>query len=353
MLSKDVIISAAGCGKTTQIINDIKQHLDEKSVVLTYTIENYKSICNSLILEFGCIPKNIRVQTWFSFLLNECVRPYQNFLYTERIDGIFFVEGISTKRIPKTSIKYFITQDNRIYTDKISEFACLCDEKSGGLVVERLRKNFSRLYIDEVQDLAGYDFDLLELFFDSDINVMVVGDNRQATFSTNNSRKYSKFKGKNIIDLFDLWEKKGKCNIRYKRECFRSNQKICDLADALYPDMPKTISKQNTNTGHDGVFYISSNNLDVYIERFKPTILRYDKRTKCEGINFGVSKGLTFDRVLIYPNGPIEKYLGTGNIEHLSGSKPKYYVAFSRARYSVSFVYDGEVKASIEKYTID
>lgn len=32
-------------------------------------------------------------------------------------------------------------------------------------------------------------------------------------------------------------------------------------------------------------------------------------------INFGASKGLEFDRVLILPNGPIRKYLDNGCLE--------------------------------------
>lgn len=344
LLNNEVIISPAGAGKTTYIVDDLAKHLSDSCMILTYTNENYNSIYEKIIKKFGYIPSKVRLQTWFSFLLSECARPYQNFISEKRIENIRFVQGQSTYRMSKMKISYYITKNNNIYTDKISEFICLCNKKSNGMVIKRLEKIFDRLYIDEVQDLAGYDFDLMELFLDASFSTMMVGDNRQATFSTNNSRKYSKFKGSNIIDLFMLWEAHKKCIIKHRNECYRCNQKICDFSDKLYPEMEHTISRNDKITGHDGLFRISTNQVENYILKYKPQVLRYDKRTKVDGLNFGLSKGLTFDRVLIYPNGPISKYLKTGDIECLKGNSSKYYVAFTRARYSIAFVYNGQVK---------
>ena len=58
-------------------------------------------------------------------------------------------------------------------------------------------------------------------------------------------------------------------------------------------------------------------------------------------MNFGIAKGLQFDRVLILPNNPIKKYLKTGDIKHVEKSKEKLCVAVTRARHSVAFVFDG------------
>jgi len=75
-------------------------------------------------------------------------------------------------------------------------------------------------------------------------------------------------------------------------------------------------------------------------------VLRYSAATKCDphvAMNFGESKGLTFDRVLIYPHGPARKWLASGDIGYVAKSTAKMYVAATRARYSVAFVYDGKV----------
>ena len=71
-----------------------------------------------------------------------------------------------------------------------------------GLVIDRLEHIYDCIYIDEVQDLAGYDFDFLELMLLSKVKLIVVGDSRQATYFTNCAPKNVKFKGKNIVNLF-------------------------------------------------------------------------------------------------------------------------------------------------------
>ena len=82
--------------------------------------------------------------------------------------------------------------------------------------------------------------------------------------------------------------------------------------------------------------------MEGYIKEYNPIILRDTKRTETLGypaINFGSSKGLTFDRVLIFPNGPIQKFLKDGKEENLAPiTKAKFYVGITRARYSVAFV---------------
>lgn len=78
---------------------------------------------------------------------------------------------------------------------------------------------------------------------------------------------------------------------------------------------------------------------------FSPAVLRYDRKTKIfedVALNFGIAKGLEFDRVLIIPHGPIKKYLKSGDLNDVKGSLSKFYVAVTRAKHSVAFLYDGE-----------
>jgi len=341
-----VVISAAGSGKTTYIVEQAIKNSNNKVLILTYTIENFKQIKKYIIDRVGLNSENIKVQTWFSFLLQECVRPYQNYIYdTRRIDSIFFVQGRSVKYTPKNKIgKYFFSEGNKIYTDKIAEFACLCDSESAGYVIERLGDIYDCIYIDETQDLSGYDFDFLKLLLESNIALTLVGDSRQATYFTNCSQRNKQFKGQNIVNLFECWKKEGLCEIEERNDCFRCNQKICNLADKLYPSMPKTISNNFIITGHDGVFIIKISDLKSYIEKYSPVILRDRITTKTAGflaINFGVSKGQSFDRVLIFPNGPIRDFLKDGDSNKLKPkTKANLYVGITRARYSLTFVYD-------------
>ncbi|KQL21230.1 UvrD-helicase domain-containing protein [Cytobacillus solani] len=345
-LNNKIIIAAAGSGKTTELVKTAILNGKERILITTFTIDNSEEIRKKFFQELGYIPTNVKIQTWFSFLLHECVRPYQNVLYDKkRIENIEFVSGQSSQWIVKSDIeRYYFKSGNRIYTDKICDFICRVNKESKGAVISRLEGLYDIIMIDEIQDLAGPDLDLLYLLLTTNLKTIMVGDNRQATYFTNNARKNKRFKGEHIFELFKNWESEGLCLIEYRQECRRSNQLICDMADSLYPDMPKTISLNDNVTGHDGLFFIRTKDVQSYVEMYSPKILRYNKVTKTldnlHALNFGKSKGLTFDRVLILCNGPINKYLKTGNVEAVSKTKAGFYVALTRARYSVTFVTD-------------
>ncbi|WP_167356989.1 UvrD-helicase domain-containing protein [Paenibacillus pectinilyticus] len=343
MLSNNIVtISAAGSGKTTTIVDEAMVKTDSKVLIVTYTNENLNEIKRKIIKKYGFIPSHIKIQGWYSFLLQECARPYQNFIYDKkRIESILLVEGRSPAYIKKADVeKYYFAKGTLIYTDKISQFIYECNKKSNGLVINRLEKMYDHIYIDEVQDLNGWDLDLIQMFFKSSIKMSLVGDHRQTTYKTNNAARNGKYSGVKILDFFLDLEKRKKCSVKYRTECHRSNQLICDFADTLYPIMKKTISKNHEETGHDGLFTVNESEVTDYINTYNPVVLRYDKRSKFDAekiMNYGMSKGLTFDRVLIIPTAPIKKYLmKKGELEGESLSK--FYVAVTRAKYSVAFL---------------
>lgn len=268
-------------------------------------------------------------------------------MHGHRIDGIYWVEGKSVPYIPEanTGAHYFL-DGSRIYSDKIAKFICECDRRSGGAIMRRLGQRFNHIIIDEIQDMAGYDLDLLELILKSGIPITFVGDHRQATFATNNAAKNKAFGGPAIIKMFERWKDAGLATIEYECHTHRCNQAIAALGDGLFPNEPKTVSRNNTLTGHDGVFLVADSNVGEYVNRFSPKILRYSAKTNCapyDAMNFGESKGLTFERVLICPHGPARSWLASGKIAHVEKSATKMYVAVTRARYSVAFVFDGKL----------
>lgn len=53
--------------------------------------------------------------------------------------------------------------------------------------------------------------------------------------------------------------------------------------------------------------------------------------------NLGEVKGATFDRVLIFPTKAMLKYLRTADIND-TGGRDHFYVAATRAKFSVAFV---------------
>ena len=89
-------------------------------------------------------------------------------------------------------------------------------------------------------------------------------------------------------------------------------------------------------TEHDGVFLIKESDVEAYYRYFSPQILRFNARTAVDRpcVNFGICKGETFDRILIYPNGPLNDFI----LKSAALDSPeKYYVGVTRPRFSIAF----------------
>lgn len=337
------IIAAAGSGKTWYLVDEALHDENKNILFTTFTVENYEQIVSYFIEKNGSVPANVTVLTWYSFLIRHGVRPYQNLLTDcPRVKSIYFEDLPPHARYAKkaNTNEYYFTTTGLIYRDRVSEFVCHCDDESGSFIASRIEGIFDSIYIDEVQDLAGYDLMLLELLMKSSVGVLGVGDFRQATYTTNYSRKNSKYKKAQIADWIAEKERDGVAVVNAKTDCHRCNQIICDFADTLYPELPRAISNNATKTGHDGVFFIRQSEAYQYYEQYAPTVLRDNKRSNTMGlpaINFGVSKGRSYDRVMVFPTPKMKEFLTNKDLTKLA-DKSRLYVAITRARYSVAFV---------------
>jgi len=333
------VLAAAGSRKTQHIVECVLGDPGQRALVTTYTTENMNQLVDRLT-SGGAVPRLVTTMPWFTFLLSQCARPYQSAVLGDVgvIRGLNFL-GQPNRFIPKSKPRaYYLDRDGDLYRDRTAAFACEANRLSAGQVIGRLAEIYDHVYIDEVQDLAGDDLTLVKLLMDSPIAVTMVGDPRQATFSTNNAAKNKRYKGSAIAEW--LWNNSASCDIEHRSESFRCNQAICDFADGLYSDQPSTTSKNTEITGHDGIFAIRPDEVRAYVEEYSPTVLRWDKRANTQGLaamNFGQSKGSTFDRVLIFPTQPMVKYYRTRKPEQ-AGDRAKLYVAVTRAKHSVAFV---------------
>ena len=339
-----VVIASAGSRKSTSLVEEALALSNKKILVTTFTNENLDQLRRYFIERHGCVPKNVTLISWYSFLLQDCARPYQRALTSgPRINSIFF-DALPTavRRVKKTNTdQYYLTRKRDLYRDRVAEFVCAVDDQSAGLVMGRLERIYDHVFIDEVQDLAGYDLDILDKLLASKIATVCIGDPRQATFSTNRGNKNKKYAGGRG---FMIWLRETRraalLEIEERVESFRCNQAICDFADQLYPDLPKTVSANVQVTGHDGIFSIGKEAVAEYVKAHNPIVLRHNRRIETAGLralNFGASKGRTYDRVLIFPTKPMLEYLASNDLSK-AGDVPKFYVAVTRARFSVTFV---------------
>ncbi len=356
MNQNKLIVAAAGAGKTTFLVNEALKIKNGRVLITTYTQANEAEIRKKIIEVNQCIPPNVIVQTWFSFLLQHGVRPYQGGIFEKQITGLILVnsqsglKGYTKFNHPiyfseeKEFERHYFSKEIKIYSDKISKFVFRCNEKSGGAVIERLCNIYSHIFIDEVQDLAGYDLELLKLIFKSNSNTLLVGDPRQGTYSTTSSAKHKKFKKAAIINFFEENSLEIETDKTSLTTNYRCNNAICNLSNKLFTDLPPTTSGNAGTTTHDGVFLIRPVDVIEYLKSFSPIQLRENIKTEVNPNyivrNFGESKGLSFDRVLIYPTIPILKWLADNNSELAPTSRSKFYVALTRARYSVGIIYN-------------
>lgn len=371
-----MIIAAAGSGKTTYLVEEAFKIKDENVLITTFTETNRDEIIKKIIKKKKFVPKNIVVQTWFSFLLHHGVRPYQSILddslHKKKI-GFYLITGRSGLRYrnsqgmpvywgEKDFFKYYFTNDLKIYSDKISKFVFETNKKSKGEVIDRVSRIYKHIFIDEIQDLAGWDLEILKLLIESKSNILMVGDPRQAVYETNDSTKHQKYRDGKIIDYLKDNCKQNTYIIDTEtlNVSHRNNASICEFSSKLYPSLkvvlPCTcVNCRTYKVTHEGIYLIRESELSSYIRTYKPQILRYSQAIYPE-LNFGISKGLTFERVLIYPTAKMKEYIKDGDLKKINSICAKLYVAITRAKYSVGIVYDfgAEEKfiAGIQRYSV-
>ena len=365
MNQNKLIVAAAGSGKTTFLINEALKVKDERVLITTYTQANEAEIRKKIIELNQCIPTNVTVQTWFSFLLQHGVRPFQGGLFEKQITGLILVNSQSGLKYrykgkpiyfseDKEFEQHYFSKELKIYSDKISKFVFRCNTNSGGAIIERLCKIYTHIFIDEVQDLAGYDLELLKLLFKSDSNTLLVGDPRQGTYSTNSSAKNKQFKKAAIMSFFEDNSLEIEADTTSLTTNYRCNVTICNLSNKLFPNLPPATSGNKETTSHDGAFLVRPTDVSEYMKTYSPIQLRENITTKVDenykAMNFGESKGLSFDRVLIYPTKPILNWLANNDSDLAPTSRSKLYVALTRAKYSVGIICDYSDNSEINEF---
>jgi DNA helicase-2/ATP-dependent DNA helicase PcrA len=92
------------------------------------------------------------------------------------------------------------------------------------------------------------------------------------------------------------------------------------------------------------VFLVPTERVSEYIAAYRPVQLRHSRSVAVNDsfpvFNFGDSKGMTFDRVLIYPTKDMLGWVLHRSGDLKPGTRAKCYVALTRAKHSAAFVCD-------------
>lgn len=376
-MSQNVIfIAAAGSGKTKHILDEVEDKLKrglsdcKKLAIITYTTLNQNNIKDRLVKKYGCIPQQISVMGWYTFLLDYWIRPFKGDviqdLYTQHV-GMFFSKepsGIKKRSVGhwahtyrKGDIwgKFFTPNHHDLYSDKLSEFAVECYNKAKEQILNRLSGIFSVIYIDESQDLAGWDFEVIRILANYEpLGIIMCGDPRQNTYSTSFSQKYYRYNGRPdkfvaerintttnnpvVVDTITL------------SKSHRCIEEICKFSNIIMPEFPASHAcncakcvEARAAYGHlKGVFLLKESLEKDYLDEYKPVSLIWDSKSinkikTQEYYNYGESKGLEEDAIIIYPTQKILDFINI-NKPLKENSANKFYVAVTRARFACAIL---------------
>ncbi|NVJ93188.1 MAG: UvrD-helicase domain-containing protein [Methylocystaceae bacterium] len=364
------VLASAGAGKTTTMVTEALDAVRNTQSVLflTYTRNNQAEIIKKIKEVNGTIPQKLKIKGWFSFLLEDLIRPYQRCLFSERISNIVFDQNAPHKRdgrtIPGRSEtnnrqRYYLS-NYKVHTTYISKLVTrICDLGKTGRgrtatyeAIERLASVYDLIVIDEIQDLVGWDYSVLDyILSNQQISLYCVGDFRQTIYQTSHASKHPQ-----TSDQKRQWFTNKGFECQNLNHSWRCVQQICAFADAvhMHQGYEATNSKIEVVSEefdkHVGVFSVSNENVGAYLNQYLPIVLRHAKNVRndlCQKTfsqNFGEAKGLGFNRVLIIPTENYMNFL-QGDPESLRTARTeealnKLYVAITRARYSVAFLSD-------------
>ncbi|EZH78842.1 helicase UvrD [Ectopseudomonas composti] len=338
-MDKSVIFSVAGSGKTSLVIDRLS--LDQRALIITYTDNNHRHLRNRIIQKFGVIPSSITLMTYFSFLHGFCYRPLMQLQLGTR--GLNFRRP-PDRRLALTEINRYRDGSRRLYHNRLAKLL----EVKGCLpaVRARLERFYDCLYVDEVQDFAGHDFNLLLQVSQANIGMTFVGDFHQHTFDTSRDGTVNG----SLHDDIAQYEKRFRdAGITVDKttlgRSWRCGTTVCDFISTKLQIVmgahDERVCEIITVNDQDQANALHA---DASIVKL---FLQEHSKYGCHSENWGASKGIDhFQDVCVVMGTDIWKRYLAGTLHEANPhTRNKLYVACSRARGDLYFVPDKLLKA--------
>lgn len=355
-----LVVASAGSGKTTYLVKQaLSVPTHERVLVTTFTESNEAGIRAKFVELAGCVPANVTIDTWFSFLLTHGVKPFQSKIIGVDVRGLLLVNEQSGLKFraggrpfywPENEPhRYYLSKEQKVYSDKLAKLVVKLNAANEGAVLLRLSRIYRHVFIDEVQDMAGYDLDVIALLMGSSSTVIAVGDPRQVTYLTHWETRLKKYREGAIVEYFKKGlPKKVKCEVddTSLKVSHRNNASICELSSKVYPALPASAPCTccREKGGHEGLFVVGTLDVDPYLAMTGAMQLRHSSATQVsqlhEVMTFGACKGLGYEHVLIFPTKDQVAWFKDPAAELKAQGRSRLYVALTRARKSVGVVVD-------------
>ena len=332
-MASRLILAVAGSGKTRCIIENLDP--GKRTLILTYTIANHQNILDRVISKFGYLPKNFHIHKFVSFLYNFCYQPF--------LQDVLETKGLIFERAPRygNGNRRWISNGGYLYNNRL--FQLILNRVGSHDLLIRLNRFYDEIYVDEVQDFAGHDFDFIELLNQFAGSVLCVGDYYQHTFDTStdgnkNGRLHSTYQ-----EFIKRFEAAGyEVDTKYLNYSWRCSPTVCEAVRKLGIEIgsnKKVDSELIRITEENEVREIIENN--SIIKLFRERSSTFDVRS----MNWAVSKGIDhFHDVCVVLNNGTRDLWNNGNLESLNHqTKCKLYVAMTRAHRNLYIVDESQV----------
>lgn len=333
-----VYVACAGSGKTTLIV-DKAMKMNKNVLITTFTDSNCNEIENKFIERYGYVSSNISIIPWFTFQLDHLIRPYQPSFLNENIENVYIVFGKSSTFSGKNNKNYYLINGS-IYSDKIASLAYdILNESDDTL--NRLKRIFDYIFIDEFQDFAGYDLEIIKHLSQKGFSIEIVCDPRQHTFSTHYDLKNHRYACEPLKYI------QTKCNNYFEIDettlngSYRCPQNTIRYASEIFPDLPQSNSNKSYEKG-DGIIFLKKSECEMYLATTQNVLQLRDSKKTYANMNYAVStfgkaKGLTVENTIIYPTASMLKAIISNDFSNYS-SKSDLYVALTRAKHKTAIV---------------
>lgn len=334
-MDKRIIFAVAGAGKTTTIIN--KLSLEENSLIITYTENNFKNLKKKVIDKFGYLPESIKIYTYFNFLYSFCYRPF----LTNRLKskGINFSQVLPaySQRIPETKSLYYKDRTNRLYHNRISKLLVRTNVIEN--INERIEKYYDNMFIDEIQDFGGHDFNLLKFLTQANVNINFVGDFFQHTFDTSKDGNVNQNLYNDLTEYTKLFYKMGLIiDTASLGKSHRCSSTICNF---VKENLGVNIESNNNNTTNISFIEDDTEIKEIFDDN-SIVKLFYQNSSKynCYSMNWGKSKGQDHynDVCIVLNDTTLKKYRDKTLLGLPPSTRNKLYVACTRCRRNLYLV---------------
>lgn len=334
-MDKRVIFAVAGSGKTTYIVDSLST--EKRSLIVTYTTGNFDNLSKKIADKFdGKWPDNITLLSYFQFLYRFCYKPF----LADRIRarGIIYDEKLIPQYAKQTDRCFFLTPGDYFHSNRLAFFL---DKYLSKEIKARIETYYDEFIIDEVQDIAGRDFNFLEKLMMTNVNILFVGDFFQHTYDTSRDGNANK----------NLFDDRAKYEARFTQKgiipdtttlknSWRCSPSVCEFVSI---NLGIQISSNISEERNTEIRFIEDPTEKAEILSNSNIIKLHYQESQKYGFdhrNWGETKGEDhYQDVCVMLNKKTAKLYRQGKLNELPPStRNKLYVAITRAHGNVYFI---------------